>query len=208
MNKIKYLSIHSAFVTLVLCFPGHCFSQDKADAPVTNVTKITFINPGASYEKSIAKKQTLYIQAFMNLSGSFEYSSTYGSSSTIFFDPAFTFQYRYYYGLKRRDRKGARTAMNSANYLSAIYENVFSKRSISNSYYIEDRRRAVNTVGVVWGMQRNYQRRFSLDLNIGAGYLFTRSTLPYSSWQTAKEHSGQFTIPGQVNLGIWLNKKV
>lgn len=186
----------------------YCFSQDKGDATVTNVTKITFINPGASYEKSIAKRQTIYIQAFMNISGTIEYSEYGGNTSTFYLDPAFTIQYRYYYSLKRRDNKGARTAMNSANYLTAVYQDVFSKRRISNDYYDETKRRAIHTVGIAWGMQRNYKRRFSLDLNLGVGYLFTKSTLPYSSYQTPKEHSGTFTIPGQLTLGIWLNKKV
>ncbi|MEO8770736.1 MAG: hypothetical protein ABI402_11640 [Ferruginibacter sp.] len=202
MNPAKTL-----FISLLL-LNTNCFSQDKGDATVTNVTKITFINPGASYEKSIAKRQTIYIQAFMNTSGTIEFSDYGGNTSTFYFDPAFTIQYRYYYSLKRRDRKGARTDMNSANYLAAIYQDVFSKRRIAVSYYDEDKRRALNTVGVAWGMQRNYKRRFSFDLNLGVGYLFAKSTLAYSSSGAYKEHSGTFTFPGQLNLGIWLNKKV
>jgi hypothetical protein len=32
--------------------------------------------------------------------------------------------------------------------------------------------RPIITSGLVWGLQRNYSRHFSLDINFGAGYLF------------------------------------
>ena len=45
------------------------YSQQQTD--VTNVTKVTILNPGVSYEARIAKFQTIYVQGFMSTSGYF-----------------------------------------------------------------------------------------------------------------------------------------
>ncbi len=186
---------------------ANCFSQDKNELHTTNVTKVTFINPGLSYEKTIAKFQTLYVQAFMNTSATFSYSSSLGSNSTLYFDPAATLQYRYYYSGAKRLAKGKRTEMNSMNYVTAVYESVFSKRHTHNINYIEKNIRPIHSLGLAWGLQRNYKKRFSLDLNLGLGYLFTTETVPTGFGMTIKENVGQITPMGQINIGLWLNKK-
>ena len=134
-------------------------------------------------------------------------SSTWGFTSFIYFDPALTLQYRYYYNTVKREAKGKRTEMNSLNYLSAIEQTTFSKNSISSSYYAEIDRRAINAIAIAWGFQRNYHNRFSLDLNIGGGYLYTRVTTKNNSGQFITNHTGKFTSMGQINLGFWLNKR-
>ena len=48
--------------------------------------------------------------------------------------------------------------------------------------------------GVVWGFQRNYPSHFSLDLNIGLGYV------------KAGTVNGISPI-GELNIGFWLGKK-
>lgn len=70
------------------------------------------------------------------------YSSSLGNTSSIHFDPAITFQHRYYYNYKGQD-KGKRTEMNRPNYLAGILETTFSKGSISSSYLTEKDRRAI-----------------------------------------------------------------
>jgi hypothetical protein len=72
---------------------------------------------------------------------------------------------------------------------------------------MEINRRACNTVGVVWGFQRNYRKRFSLDLNLGLGYLFSTATVLDNTGQTVRENLGEFTTLGQLTLGFWLNKR-
>ena len=184
-----------------------CFAQEKLQADIVNITKATFLNLGISYEKRVAKCQSILGQTFMNTSISIGYSSSLGNTSSITFDPALSFQYRYYYNYERRQRKGKRTEMNSLNYLSPTIETIFSKNRISTSHYIENSRRPISTVGIVWGFQRNYKKRFSLDLNLGLGYLFTTATLPDDTGQTIKENVGKFSTLGQLNFGFWLNKR-
>ncbi len=108
----------------------------------------------------------------MNTSFGLGYSSSLGNTSFIYFDPALTIQYRYYYNYIKREAKGKRTEMNSLNYVCSILQTVFSKENISSSYYPETNQRAINTFGLAWGFQRNFQNRFSLDLNLGGLSLY------------------------------------
>ena len=97
--------------------------------------------------------------------------------------------------------------MNSLNYLSPTFETIFSKNAIFTSHYGEYYRRPINTVGLVWGMQRNCKSRFRVDYNVGLGYLFTTAILPNNNGQTVRENIGKFSSLGQLSLGFWLNKR-
>lgn len=192
---------------LLLTISTNCFSQGTTQVDITNVTKVTFLSPGISYEKRIGKFQSLVGQVFMAPSFYASYSDFLGTDARLVFDPGFSFQYRYYYNYDKRKEKGKRTEINSLNYISPTFENVFSKVAIASDHYGEYNRRAINTIGVVWGIQRNYKKRFSLDLNLGAGYLFTTATLSNGMGQTIKRNYSQFTPLGQLTLGFWLNKR-
>ena len=187
---------------------GFSQSQEPDEiVDVTNVTKFTLLDPGFSYEARIGKNQTIYGQVFMNTS--FTYSDYFGTDYSIYFDPALAFQYRYYYNGKRRQQKELRTEMNSLNYIAPVYEVIFSRAALTSDYYTEDNRRAINRLGVVWGFQRNYKDRFSLDVNLGLACKFGKSTAldymgnPVSLSETAADVVGL----RQINLGIWLNKR-
>jgi len=97
--------------------------------------------------------------------------------------------------------------MNSLNYISPMVEMVFSKRRVSVSNFVEDKRRPITTVGLAWGIQRNYPKHFSLDLNLGLGWLFTKVSLPDGNGQPYTDHTNEFTSIGQITLGFWLNKR-
>ena len=197
----------------VICFCAlmiltvHCFAQEELNSGVTNVTKVSLLVPGVSYEKKAGQFQTVFLQAFLSTSAYYSYSSSLGSSGGVYFDPALKAQYRFYYNAARRAEKEKRTEMNSLNYVAPVWETVFSKSAVTESSLNEDKARAVHSVGVVWGLQRNYKSRFSLDLNLGAGYLFTKGTeIDYEGQQVSKNQS-MFTPLGQLSLGFWLNKR-
>ncbi|MCW3118162.1 MAG: hypothetical protein JWM28_2244 [Chitinophagaceae bacterium] len=116
-------------------------------------------------------------------------------------------QYRYYYNAARREKKGKRIAMNSLNYLSPFFETVFFKKSTYTWEDVETYRRTINTIGLVWGMQRNYNSRFSLDFESGIGYRFGKITSQSSSGQISTRTGGAMTLIININLGIWLNKR-
>lgn len=191
------------WLLLFSTFNASSFAQDQS---TTNVTRITFLNPGVAYEKSIGNAQTLVAHASMNTSFSFNYSINFGSDWQLYFDPALGVQYRYYYNYKARQNKEKRTAMNSMNYVGPLFETVFSKNRIDMDHPIENSRRPIHTAGLVWGLQRNYEKHFSLDLKLGAGYTFTHVTAQGTD-EKVKLNVGKYTTIGQLTLGFWLNKR-
>ena len=183
------------------------YAQKLVETEVENVTKVTILNPGFSYETVIRKRQTIYLQAFMNTSAYFSYSDALGSSGGIFFDPALTAQYRYYYSYKNRSSKEKRTAMNSLNYIAPVWESIYSKEyELTSSAVIEDRR-FIHKFGIVWGLQRNYKSRFSLDLNVGPGVVFGKQTTIDDFGQKERDRYAVFSLLGQINIGFWLNRR-
>jgi hypothetical protein len=178
----------------LLLITTNCLSQDQSKTDITDIIKVTFLNPGISYEKRIGKFQSLSAHGFMNIGFSFSYSSSFGTTSTFYFDPALGIQYRYYYNAAGREAKDKRTEMNSLNYVSLVFKTIFSSHSI-------------NEIGLVWGLQRNHEKRFSLNFNLGPGYLFTKITSLDNTGQPITEKVRRLTIVGQLSLGFWINKR-
>jgi hypothetical protein len=182
------------------------FCQDD-EIDVSNVAKVTILNPGLSYEARIAKFQTVYVQGFMNMSGYFSYSDALGTESKFYFDPAADLQYRFYYNGMKRFEMEKRTEMNSMNYVTIMSEFIISKMRLSESYVDETSRRAISRFGVGWGFQRNYAQHFSLDLNLGLGYLISKGTEYSYNGQPSTRDISLPTFMGQLNIGFWLGKK-
>jgi hypothetical protein len=195
------------FFSIAILATTNCFSQDKESTGLSNITKVTFFNPGISYEKRIAKLQSLYGQIFMNTSFSIGYSDALGITSDIIFDPAITLQYRYYYNYGHRTADGKNTKMNNLNYVSFIIETTVITERILLVDHVEKNHPAINKLGIAWGLQRNYKKRFSLDLNVGPYYLFAKVTRQNSTGEFVTENVDEFTIAGQINVGFWLNKR-
>jgi hypothetical protein len=193
---------------LVFIFSIHyCPAQEITNHDIVSVTKITFLNPGISHEARIAKLQSVYLQAFMNTSAYFFSSSTFGTSAGVYFEPAFTIQYRYYYNATKRESRGKRTALNNLNYISPVFEMMFSDNRLKSSDYPEENARPITRLAFVWGMQRNYSKRFSLDFNLGFGWLFAKGTTLGELGQKIRVHHSQPILAGQLNLGFWLGNK-
>lgn len=182
-----------------------CFSQAKG---INDLTKVAILDPGISQEKRMAKYQSLFVQLFLSPDIEIGYSSSLGNTSSFNIDPVLGFQYRYYYNAARREAKKKKTGNNNLNYFAPVYQLIYSKKRISSSYYEETKRRAINVAGLVWGLQRNFPRQFSLDLNLGLGYLFTSVTYPdYLTGQPVAGHDSQLTGIVQLTIGFWLKKK-
>lgn len=194
------------FIIPFLFFIGHLCAQEKSESQVTDLIKVNFLTPGINYEKKVGKSQTLVALAYLNTAILIGASSAQGIRSNVFIDPAVQLQYRFYYNYQKRQEKVKRTALNSLNYISPTFQFVFSDRRTSSEYFFESKRRAMNTIGAVWGFQRNYNNRLSLDFNIGLGYLFTTATTINNS-ELIRINVGQISPMSQLTLGFWLNKR-
>ncbi|HET6996736.1 MAG TPA: hypothetical protein VFI06_17205, partial [Chitinophagaceae bacterium] len=62
-------------------------AQDQQNPDITDVSKVTFVNPGFSYEKRIAKLQSLLGHAYISPNITLAYSAALGNMSSIYFDP-------------------------------------------------------------------------------------------------------------------------
>ena len=144
-------------------------AQDEAVTTVSkNQFKINFLLPGFVYEHGFDTKNTLYSEVSMGLG--YRYNSYY-DESTMYFVPFINEQFRHYYNLEKRARKGKRTAYNSGNFiaLSAAY----NFQSIStNENYSESC--SSFTIAPLWGFQRTYKGKFNMELNLGAGVNFDK----------------------------------
>ncbi|HEX5153515.1 MAG TPA: hypothetical protein VFW07_18830 [Parafilimonas sp.] len=195
MKKMLVLSIIQFFLADIYC-------QSEA----TDVIKLTIYQPGLSYEKAIGRLQTLYGQLYGGSSIGYSYSGSFGSTFYFSINPAATLQYRYYYNSKKRAEHGKRTALNSMNYIAGVYETIYTNAAVFEGYVAEEKDRFVNSLGVGWGFQRNYPKRFSLDLVTGLSYVFAKSTLLSGSEKITENH-GELRVMIMFNIGIWLNKK-
>src|SRR4029079_9599010 len=95
----------------------------------------------------------------------------------------------------------------SMNYIALITEFIASKIPLSADYFEESSLPAVTRFGAAWGFQRNLAERFSIDLNLGLGYLTARGTRYNGSGQLVKRTITAPSLIGQLNLGFWINKK-
>jgi len=188
-----------------LVITANAFAQDTAWV-TTNVTRITILNPGISYEMRTGKASTVYLHAYTTTLSSIGYSSTFGWSTQFQFDPSLSLQYRFFHNIKRRQEKGKRIEKNSLNYIAPVYQVSFSKNALSDGIYVNNSRRPINELGVVWGMQRNYASRFSFGFNAGPGIFFGKDRIddPMGSYTV---NITEFTIVAHLELAIWLGKK-
>jgi hypothetical protein len=179
--------------------------EDKPVRDVRDVFRATLISTGLSYEKAFGLHSTAYGHLYVR--GAVEETPYSANELGFYIDPVLNLQYRYYYnGMKRRER-GRRTDMNSMDYVAGTWETWFTKAPLDGGSIERDSRRPATTLGAVWGLQRNYQNRFSLDLNLGMGYRFAKTTNMSLTGQPLERSIQRFTPIVQCHIGIWLNRR-
>ncbi len=187
MKKLFNLSLY-----FLLMFSAKAGYTQLGDPPsVTSVFKLNFLMPGVSYEQKMASYQAIYFSVYMDaLILSANETST--DQAHVYFTPTFNAEFRNYYNINKRERKGLRTAMNSANYIAPLYIGKYSQLSDFEP------RDWLSQMGVVWGIQRNAPKGFSLDLNMGMVYTFNAQ----NSWYYAP-----ISPIIQLTLGFWMGDK-
>ena len=150
-------------VTFIL-FSLHSFGQETS--PQTNKQfSINLLMPSLEWEVSLSQNSTIDLLAGTG----FGYAKTLDSDSQFGIFPAFQSQYRYYYNLEKRSRKGKKNSENSGNYLAAVGMVQSANPIIGDMDLIGD---YGVLIGPAWGLQRVYNSNFKLNLNLGAGYGF------------------------------------
>lgn len=187
---MKFRILFSAALLFILHF-----AKAQENKLTQNVLTATILEPGISYEASLGSKFTAKFRAGIN---AYLQTSTDLSNNTQIKLTPYPFigaGARYYYGFTERTRKGKNTLRNSANYigLSMLYGIAREKSDLNSGATITSTTQIYNA-GVVWGLQRNYKNRFSLDFNIGPNLA---NLLVF----------GSPGITSEFTIGIWLGKK-
>lgn len=114
----------------------------------------SLISPAIGIEKRLQENNSLKFSAG-NLIG---YGTTNGFQNKSFFLRG---EFRHYYNLEKRRDEGRLSTNYSGNYIGLFAEPsfVFKKGEEASSMY----------AGGVWGIQRNYNSHFHLDLSVNAG---------------------------------------
>jgi len=166
---------------------GQKYEEERLTVPVT---KITILEPGFAHEFPVGNKSTLFLRAGFTGTLAKDY---YDEITGVLFRVFGSATGRYYYNFNKRNMMGKNTKRNSANYFALLFL-VGSEPLNKDIDYDQQLNNSLLNYGVVWGIQRNYASRFSLDLNIGLGYVKAGSITGVSP-------------VGELNIGIWLGKK-
>jgi hypothetical protein len=161
------------------------------------VLTATFLSPGITYEHPVANKLTLKGKAAFIVGWSFSASSALGQSYSLAPTALAAGQFRYYYNFGLRKTREKNIAHNSANYISFLarygYSGVTYHYGDQGNYSIKQASHMPD-FGIVWGIQRNYKNRFSIDCSAGPSLYEPLA-------------NNEFTLLADISLGIWLGRK-
>ncbi len=129
--------------------------------------KINVLLPGYVYEYGLNNKNTLYSE----LSAGFGYSNNSFDDNWSFY-PYIQEQFRHYYNLEKRAAKGKVTNHNSGGFVAMAAFYNFKSITTNDSYSSSN---SSVVIAPVWGFQRTYKHKFNLELNLGAGYGFSKN---------------------------------
>ena len=91
--------------------------------------------------------------------------------------PALDVQFRYYYNLSKRLQQGKKIAHNSGNYIAGVVGGAGPAIAKSDNVYVSD---FTLTLGALWGIQRNYGKRFMMNVGVGPGISFYDSKTEFT----------------------------
>ena len=188
LNMVKTYLI---LVMILLAYnTSYCQLGDPQQG-VSSIFKLNFLMPGVSFEQKMASYQAIYLAAYMDVLY-LNANETFSGQAHFYLTPSFNAEFRNYYNINKRDRKGLRTGMNSANYIAPLYIGRYTGRFELESPVW------VSQIGAVWGLQRNAPKGFSVDLNMGLVYTFHTQHYYY--------YGGLQPIV-QLTLGFWMGEK-
>ncbi|MDI9337317.1 MAG: hypothetical protein QM539_02700 [Alphaproteobacteria bacterium] len=204
---------------IVVSAPG--ISQKATEDDIVNISKISFPDFGYSYELRVGKFKSLVGAISLNPRPQYSGFPILGDNYSINLSPTLNLSYRKYYNFNQRSKKHKRTSMNSLNYYSPILQSSYTQDNFKildihisgkdNNIdpmpsTVQSSQSFNNTIAFVWGIQRNYNNRFSLDVSTGLALINSYTKTTYTNGNTFSSNLSTVTPVIQVSLGVWLNK--
>ncbi|NVN19026.1 hypothetical protein GUA46_11795 [Muricauda sp. HICW] len=122
--------------------------------------KLNLLSPGFTYELGIFKNQS--VSTNLGLA-----TATYEEGYV--FGLAMNNRYRYYHNFDRRERLEKNTSGNSGNYIAAAQAIFFSQLRVATDVEGPSDFN-LGFYGMVYGIQRTYEKGFNFNAEVGAGY--------------------------------------
>ena len=164
-----------------------CFAIAQNTSVEKSQFKVVFLTPGLESEIGITSQTTLSLE----LTAGILYTNSFNNKDLSFY-PTLESQYRFYYNLEKRARKGKRVAYNSGNYIALFGRIQTGKALIGKTDFLHD---YTFLIGPTWGFQRTYKKGFNLAVDLGVVYGFN-------------DIGGKGILPvANIKLGWVLNKR-
>jgi hypothetical protein len=122
--------------------------------------KFDLLSPGISYEIGLFRNQTVSTDVGLG-------AATYGEGYA--YGLAMNNRYRYYHNFNRRINRDKNVSGNSGNYIAAAQAIFFSQLRLSTNIEGPDDFN-LGFYGMVYGIQRTYQKGFNFNAELGAGF--------------------------------------
>lgn len=122
--------------------------------------KLNLLSPGFTYELGLFKNQSVSTNLGL-ATATYEEGYVFGLASNN--------RYRYYHNFNRRERLDKNTSGNSGNYIAAAQAIFFSQLRISTDVEGPSDFN-LGFYGMVYGIQRTYEKGFNFNAEVGAGY--------------------------------------
>jgi len=122
--------------------------------------KLNLLSPGFTYELGLFKNQSVSTNLGL-ATATYEEGYVFGLASNN--------RYRYYHNFNRRERLDKNTSGNSGNYIAAAQAIFFSQLRVATDVEGPDDFN-LGFYGMVYGIQRTYEKGFNFNVELGAGY--------------------------------------
>ena len=153
-------------IIICCCLLGLSFAKAQDTISVEKkLFKINLLLPGIVYERSISSKNTLNTTLFSG----FAINGSSNSGPNWHFLPTIAEEFRHYYNLDNRNKKGKSIYKNSGSYIGVRGYHIFESISAnSNNGYYE----STTGASILWGGQKTFKSNFNINFNTGVNYLF------------------------------------
>lgn len=121
--------------------------------------RFDLLSPGISFELGLFRNQSISSSLGLGL-------ATYQEGYAL--GLAMNNRYRYYHNFRRRENLGKTVSGNSGNYVAAAQAIFFSQLRLSTDIEPDDYN--LGFYGLVYGIQRTYDKGFNFNVEIGGGY--------------------------------------
>lgn len=143
------------------------FTYSQIDDKVSDgIFKLNILTPGFTYECSLNKNTTLNFDVGLSL----DLVANEGQLQLIT-SPFVRSQYRFYYNIDKRLRKGKSILGNSAGFIAPSIS--YYTKPIGDNIHVSGFDGV--TFGGVWGFQKTYKSNLNLCANAGLGYNFSNN---------------------------------